>query len=136
MKFNDQQALSFVQGQAYRINQRVYEARYPDFDYGRLIFVNTEGPEWSPGVMTYMFKEKQQKLAQMGKAVFGIVDGTEEERAHKTIEACEDFFRKMGLKTRLGECGIHKEDIPALAEPIDRQGWKLGEHHNIDSKVA
>lgn len=89
-----------------------------------------------PGVMTYMFKEKQQKLAQMGKAVFGIVDGTEEERAHKTIEACEDFFRKMGLKTRLGECGIHKEDIPALAEPIDRQGWKLGEHHNIDSKVA
>lgn len=89
-----------------------------------------------PGVMTYMFKEKQQKLAQMGKAVFGIVDGTEEERAHKSIEACEDFFRKMGLKTRLGECGIHKEDIPALAEPIDRQGWKLGEHHNIDSKVA
>ena len=52
-QFNDAQALSFVQGQAYRINQRVYEARYPDFDFGRLIFVNTEGPEWSPGVMTY-----------------------------------------------------------------------------------
>lgn len=50
---NDAQALSFVQGQAYRINQRVYEARYPDFDFGRLIYVNTEGPEWSPGVMTY-----------------------------------------------------------------------------------
>lgn len=53
MQFNDAQTLSFVQGQAYRINQRVYEARYPDFDYGRLIYINSEGPEWAPGVLTY-----------------------------------------------------------------------------------
>lgn len=52
-QFNDAQALSFVQGQAYAINQRVYETRYPDWDFGRLIYVDTSGPEWSPGVMTY-----------------------------------------------------------------------------------
>lgn len=53
MQFNDQQALAFVTGQAYRINQTVYEARYPDWDFSRLIFVDTTGPEWAPGVMTY-----------------------------------------------------------------------------------
>lgn len=89
-----------------------------------------------PGVMTYMFKEKQAKLARMGEVVFGITEGTEEERARKTIAACEDFFRRMGLKTRLGECGITEKDLDALAAPVDKQGWKLGEHHNIDSRVA
>lgn len=89
-----------------------------------------------PGVMTYMFKEKQVKLARMGEVVFGINQGSEEERARKTIEVCEAFFRRMGLKTRLGECGIEEGDLDALAAPVDKQGWKLGEHHNIDGKVA
>lgn len=67
-QFNDAQALSFVQGQAYRINQRVYETRYPDYDYARLIYVNTEGPEWSPGVMTYMSEMTGQAKWQSGYA--------------------------------------------------------------------
>ena len=47
------QALAFVQGQAFKVNQQVYEARFPDWDFGRLVFVDTSGPAWSPGVMTY-----------------------------------------------------------------------------------
>lgn len=89
-----------------------------------------------PGVMTYMCKEKQAKLVRMGEVVFGITEGNEEERACRTIEACESFFRTMGLKTRLGEYGIQESDLDALVAPIDRLGWRLGEHHNIDSKVA
>lgn len=89
-----------------------------------------------PGVLTYMIKEKEAKLVQMGKEVFGITQGTKEERAFKTIEACEEFFLRMGLKTRLSECGIGKEDLDSLAALVDKQGWKLGEHRNIDSKVA
>lgn len=50
----DAQSLAFVQGQAYRINSTVYEARYPEWDFARLAFVDTSGPAWSPGVLTYM----------------------------------------------------------------------------------
>lgn len=50
----DAQALSFVTAQAYKVNQTVYEARFPDWDFARLAFVDTSGPEWSPGVLTYM----------------------------------------------------------------------------------
>lgn len=53
MQFNDQQALAFVTGQAYQVNKRVYETRYPDWDFGRLIFVDSSAPEWSPGILTY-----------------------------------------------------------------------------------
>lgn len=49
----DAQALAFVQAQAFKVNQTVYEARFPDWDYGRLVFVDTSGPEWSPGILTY-----------------------------------------------------------------------------------
>ncbi len=50
----DAQSLAFVAGQAYRINTNVLEARYPDWDFGRLVFVDSTGPEWSPGVWTYL----------------------------------------------------------------------------------
>lgn len=50
---NDAQALAFVQGQAFKVNQTVYETRFPDWDFGRLVFVDTSGPAWSPGILTY-----------------------------------------------------------------------------------
>lgn len=68
MNFNDAQTLSFVQGQAYTINQRIYETRYPDFDYGRLIYINSQGPEWSPGVMTYTSDMSGKAQWQSGNA--------------------------------------------------------------------
>jgi hypothetical protein len=50
---NDTQALAFVQAQAFRVNSQVYEARFPDWDFGRLVFVDTTGPAWAPGILTY-----------------------------------------------------------------------------------
>lgn len=89
-----------------------------------------------PGVMVYMCKQKQAKLARMGEVVFGITQGSEEERALKAIDASEAFFRRMGLNTRLSEYGIGEADLDGLAALVDKQGWLLGEHRNIDSKVA
>ena len=89
-----------------------------------------------PGVMTYMRKEKAAKLIRMGEVIFGITEGSADEKAQKSIEATEDFFHFMGLKTRLSDYGIKEADLDALVEPIDRMGWKLGEYGNINSKVA
>lgn len=49
----DAQALSLVTAQAYKVNQTVYETRFPDWDFGRLVYVDTSGPAWSPGILTY-----------------------------------------------------------------------------------
>lgn len=49
----DAQALSLIQAQSFKINQTVYETRFPDWDFGRLVYVDTSGPAWSPGILTY-----------------------------------------------------------------------------------
>lgn len=49
-----QAALAFLVNQAYTINARVYETKYPDLDFGRLVYVDESAPEWSPGVTTFM----------------------------------------------------------------------------------
>lgn len=50
----DAAALSFVAGQAFRVNTRVIEQPYPQWAFNELLFVETEGNPWSPGVITYM----------------------------------------------------------------------------------
>lgn len=89
-----------------------------------------------PGVMTYMFDKKKEKLATLGKVVFGLHGIDDDETAREAIVACEAFFRKMGLKTRMHEYGIKESDLKKMADFVDERGWKLGEHHNIDSGAA
>lgn len=48
-----QEALGFVTDQTYRINANVYAVQYPELNYAELVPVNSEGPEWSSGVITY-----------------------------------------------------------------------------------
>lgn len=50
----DASALTFVQGQAYRVNTRVIEQPYPQWEFNKLLFVETEGNPWAAGVITYM----------------------------------------------------------------------------------
>ncbi|MDR0749721.1 MAG: iron-containing alcohol dehydrogenase [Tannerellaceae bacterium] len=89
-----------------------------------------------PGVMEYMRKEKQEKILQLGAAVFNITEGSPDECVSKTIEVVESFFRDMGLKTRLNEYEIKESALDKLIEPIAQMGWKLGEHGDIDATVA
>lgn len=49
----DAQTLSLLGTETLRINNRVYEARYPSWDFSRLVSVNTSGGEWSGGTLTF-----------------------------------------------------------------------------------
>jgi hypothetical protein len=48
--FNDaQQIAAFLQPQMLRVETLTYQARYPNFDYARLLPVNTDGDMWDAG---------------------------------------------------------------------------------------
>lgn len=49
----DAQTLSLLGTETLNINNRVYEARYPSWDFARLVSVNTSGGEWSGGTLTF-----------------------------------------------------------------------------------
>ena len=53
-----------------------------------------------PGLWRTLKQKKMAKLVQLGERVWGIQDGSDEERADRTIEKTEAFFRSLGLPTR------------------------------------
>lgn len=84
----DAQALTFVQGEAYRINTRVYETRYPDWDFGRLIYVDSSGGPWDQGVITYSSDETGKAKIVSGYAKdmpYADVSQSRELRSHKML---------------------------------------------------
>ncbi|MDD6209194.1 MAG: iron-containing alcohol dehydrogenase [Bacteroidales bacterium] len=89
-----------------------------------------------PGVMEFKKKEKEQKILRMGNVLFNIHEGSVDERIARTIGEVERFFRHMGLKTRLSEVGLGEEAIEAVAMPIEKMQWKLGENENITAEEA
>lgn len=85
---NDAQALTFVAGQAMRINRQVYETRYPDWDFSRLVYVDTSGGPWDQGVITYSSDEsgKAQFLSGYAKDMpFADVSQSQQLRRHQLL---------------------------------------------------
>ncbi|WP_300828147.1 iron-containing alcohol dehydrogenase [uncultured Rikenella sp.] len=79
-----------------------------------------------PGMMRVMRREKFDKLVQYAERVWGAT-GTPEEKAEAAIVKTDEFFRALGMKTRLSEHGIGQETIDFIVERFRKRGWNLGE---------
>lgn len=80
-----------------------------------------------PGVMNIMRDSKREKLLQYGERVLGINQGSEDQRIDKAIEMTEEFFRSVGMRTRLSEHGIGETTIKTIVQRFTTRGWNLGE---------
>ncbi len=89
-----------------------------------------------PATMSVLRKEKGAKILQYGGRVFGITSGSEEERISKAIASTEEFFRSLGLKTRLHELGIGQETIDEVARRFNERGVHFGENRSVDGATA
>ena len=89
-----------------------------------------------PGVLNVMREQKGDKILQYGERVWGIAEGTREERIDKTIAATEDFFRSLGLATRLSECSVGEDVVAEVVNRFKVRGTTLGENANIDYSIV
>ena len=89
-----------------------------------------------PGLLRVMKKQKQAKLLQYGERVFGITEGSEEERVDKAIGKTEEFYRSLGLTTRLSEEGIGNETIETIARRFNERNVAFGENRNVTGDVT
>ena len=89
-----------------------------------------------PGVLNVMREQKGDKILQYGERVWGITEGTREERIDKTIAATEDFFRSLGLATRLSECSVGEDVVAEVVNRFKVRGTTLGEKANIDYSIV
>ncbi len=89
-----------------------------------------------PGTLRVLKEQKKEKLLQYGERIFGITEGTEAERVDKAIEMTEQFYRSLGLTTRLSEEGIGKETIETIATRFNERGAAYGENGNVTGDVT
>ncbi|HPR85362.1 MAG TPA: iron-containing alcohol dehydrogenase [Prolixibacteraceae bacterium] len=84
-----------------------------------------------PGVMKIEREQKKAKLLQYGERVWGILDGTDEERINQTIAKTVAFFESLGVQTKLPDYSVSTETINAITDRFRKRGYKLGEKANI-----
>ena len=88
-----------------------------------------------PAVHRHELKRKQKRLAQCAERVWGITQGSEEERAVQAIEKMESFFKAVGVPTRLGEYGVDAADAGCqVAARLAKRGVMIGEYGDLGEK--
>lgn len=75
-----------------------------------------------PAWMTYMADRRPEKIAQLGRRVFGLdsLQMTDSEAAHKTVDALRAFFKEMELPLTLKELGITDPDFKMFTQDFHR----------------
>ena len=69
----------------------------------------------TPGVMRFYKEKCAKKYIQFGERVFGLKDPKPED----TIKAVEEWFKSIGMKTRLSEFGFTKEHFEEISKKFD-----------------
>jgi NADP-dependent alcohol dehydrogenase len=88
-----------------------------------------------PGTLANRRQSKREKLLQYGARVWGIVDGSEDERIDAAIAKTRAFFEAVGVKTRLSDYGVPAGAAKAVADRFAKRGWTgVGERQDVGPK--
>jgi NADP-dependent alcohol dehydrogenase len=84
-----------------------------------------------PALLRHQQAPKRAKLLQYGERVWGITEGSEQARSELAIVRTEEFFRSLGVKTRLSEYGIAATELADIGGRIFARDGKIGEHRDL-----
>lgn len=80
------------------------------------------------GTMDVMRREKEAKLLQYAGRVWGLTEGTADEIIDKAVEATDNFFRSLGVRTLLSDYGIGEDTVTDIRDRFAARKWNLGEN--------
>ncbi len=89
-----------------------------------------------PATLRVLRGSKGDKLLQYGERVWNITSGTRDERVDEAIRRTEEFFRSLGLTTRLSEENIGMETISEIERRFNERGVRYGENGDVTGTVA
>jgi NADP-dependent alcohol dehydrogenase len=90
-----------------------------------------------PALLAERRQVKREKLLQYASRVWGLKDGDEEQRIDSAIQATRDFFKRMGVPTRLSEHGLDADVIPQVLAQLERHGMTaLSERRDLDLEIS
>lgn len=86
-----------------------------------------------PGLMDIRRRQKESKILQYGDRIWGITQGTADERIDKAIQKTVEFFESVGIPTRLPDYSVPAGTIDRIEARFITRGSKIGEHKDIDA---
>jgi NADP-dependent alcohol dehydrogenase len=84
-----------------------------------------------PSLLREAKEEKREKLLQYAERVWSITSGDEDIRIEMAIEKTENFFRSLGIQTKLSEHGVKIDVLAQIPQRFVNRRWKLGEQRTI-----
>lgn len=78
-----------------------------------------------PGLWKVLKEEKKDKLLQFGERVWGISEGTDDEKADFAITRTEEFFHSLNVPTRLPDYGVGQETIDNIVKRFEKRRWLM-----------
>ncbi|NLJ91475.1 MAG: iron-containing alcohol dehydrogenase [Aeromonadales bacterium] len=80
---------------------------------------------------------KLDKLVQYAERVWGINQGSDDDKAEAAIERTREFFESLGIKTRLSDYRLGSAHIEAVIHNLQRNDMTaLGEHGDVTPAVC
>ena len=92
----------------------------------------------APSHYRYNFETKKGKLAQYAERVWGISEGSTEDKAEQAITKLEEFFHSLNIQTKLSD---YTKDFTGTAERVEKafteRNWVgLGEYKKLTPQDA
>ena len=89
-----------------------------------------------PATLRVLKEDKAGKILQYAERVWQISTGSNEERINKAIAKTEEFFRSLGLTTRLNEEQIGEATINEIEKRFTERNVAYGENGKVPAAVA
>lgn len=90
-----------------------------------------------PALLNERRVPKRAKLLQYAERVWGLREGSEDERIDAAIARTRDFFESLGVPTRLGAYGLGSAQADAIVAQLQAHGMvQLGEQREITPEVS
>lgn len=87
-----------------------------------------------PSLWEIQKQSKKQKLAQLAERVFGVTEGSLDQKADAAIERTVEFFHSVSMPTRFSDFNITADDITKVVSRFEKRGTVLGENKDINAE--
>ncbi len=75
-----------------------------------------------PSMLRERKVQKKEKLLQYASRVWGINEGSEEERIELVIQKTEEFFNSLGIVTKLSHYDIKQDELDTVVSNMEKMG--------------
>lgn len=90
-----------------------------------------------PNMLRVRRESKRAKLLQYAARVWGLTGGDEDTRIEAAITKTQDFFEKMGVKTRLSDYSLGAENIDTILAQLEAHRMTtLGERRDVTLDIS